>query len=124
MDLIGSGVALVDAGSDVLLVLEASLHRLEVVCILVRRLVDSLEGDLCVIVQQIAAQDLCVGNLFLDLDHVPVRIALEVPVLVVVCEGQIEIGGVELLVDLLVQDVCNLFIQCHDRTPLACFSIA
>ena len=69
--------------------------------------------DLHVVVEQVATQNLCVADLLLDLDHVPVGKALEAAVLVVVRKGEVEIGRVEFLVDLLVHELGDVLVKCH-----------
>ena len=85
------GVAAVDALSDVPLVLLAGKQRREVIGEDLVGLGDGEHLDLHVVVKQVATQDLCVADLLLDLDHVPVGKALEAAVLVVVRKGEVEV---------------------------------
>ena len=115
MHVVGDLVALVDRGRDVALVLEACLERLEVVLEGLIGLGDGCHLDLVVVVQKVTAENLGVRDLLLYLDHVPVSEALEAALLVVVCKREIEIGGVELLVDLRVKGVADLLVECHGK---------
>ena len=52
-------------------------------------------------------------DLLLDLDLVPVREALEATVLVIVGKREVQVSGVELLVDLLLKHLCDILVHSH-----------
>ena len=52
-------------------------------------------------------------HLFLRLDFVPVGKALEAAILVIIGEGQVQVSGVKLLVDLLVEDRRDALVHGH-----------
>ena len=110
-------VAVVDEARDVLLVLEAGLERREIGVEGLVRLGDGLHRGTEVVVEQIAADGQRVVHLLLRLDLVPVGEPLEAAVLVVVGKGEVEVAGIELLVDLLVQDGGDLARECHGKLP-------
>ena len=66
---------------------------------------------------QVVAEDKGMVELLLGLDVVPVGEALQALLLVVVGEGQVQVGGVQLLVDLVVKQFVHTLI--HDGASLA-----
>ena len=78
-------------------------------------LCDSLKGDTLAIVLQILIEQHGVIPLLLRLYPVPVLKAVQSDGGVVVGKVQIQIGGVELLVDLLVEQL--RYVSVHDTSP-------
>ena len=75
------------------------------------RLGDGAQGHFGAVVMEILIEQHGVVPLLLSLNLVPVGEPVQAPGLEIVGEVQIQIGGVELLVDLLVQQGRNLFTQ-------------
>ena len=107
-----------DRGGDKLLVLEGLHQRGHQAGAVGLRLGDGLEGDGLVVFGQIVQEFHCVVPLLHRLDAEVVGKAVQVPLTVEVGHIQIEIGGVELLVDLLVYQFCDFMAHHIDRSFL------
>ena len=79
------------------------------------RLCDSRKGDALAVILQILIEQHGVIPLLLRLYPVPVLKAVQSDGGVVVGKVQIQIGGVELLVDLLVEQL--RYVSVHDTSP-------
>ena len=88
--------------------LETRFERLEVILEGLVRLIDCLELDLAVVVEQVLAEDKGMVTLFGSLDEIPVLVAIETLVRVVIRKGEVEICRIQLLVNLVVEKFVHL----------------
>jgi len=109
------GVDGIDAGGDQLLVLQCLFQRGHVVASFPLRLCDSLKGNALAVILQILIKQHGVIPFLLRLYPVPVLKAVQSDSSVVVGKIQIQIGGVELLIDLLVEQL--RYVSVHDTSP-------
>ena len=91
--------------------LETGLERLEVAGEGLVRLGDGTQGDMLAVFVQVVAEDEGMVALLGGLDHVPVGVAVEALLLVVVRKGHVQVGAVQLGVDLLVEELVNLLVH-------------
>ena len=117
LHLIGGSIDVVDETGHILLMLQAGLQGGHIAGEHLVGLVDGLQGHGLVVVVQVLIEQQGVVPLLLGLDLVPVGEAVQAPGLIVVGEVQIQIGGVELLVNLLVQQLLDFGIQHIDVPP-------
>jgi len=100
--------------------LQRFLQRCHVVASFPLRLCDGLKGDALAVVLQILIEQHGVIPFLLRLYPVPVLKAVQSDGGVVVGKVQIQIGGVELLVDLLVEQL--RYVSVHRAPPSVLFS--
>ena len=108
---VGGVIDGMDAGGDILLVLQAGFQHIHVFLVFLVGHGDGVQLDWAVVVLHILVDEHGVVTLLLGLDHVPIGEAGKAALVEVVVHVQIKIGAVELLVDLLVEQVGNFFIQ-------------
>ena len=81
------------------------------------RLGDGFQSDLQAVILHILHKEQSVVALFLGLDHVVVGVTVQIVLIIIVCDIQIKICAVEFFIDLLVKELCYLFI--HHFIPLS-----
>ena len=89
-------------------IFETRFERREVILEGLVRLIDCLELDLAVVVEQVLAEDKGMVTLFGSLDEIPVLLAIETLVRVVIRKGEVEICRIQLLVNLVVEKFVHL----------------
>ena len=97
--------------------LQTGLQHIHVAVQRLVRLGNGLQGHLGVVVLEVLVKQHGVVPLLLGLNLVPVGEAVQAPGLKVVGKIQVQIGGVKLLVDLLVQQGGDLFTQHNNMLP-------
>ena len=110
---VGGIVDGVDAFGDILFVFQSGLQQVHVGLEDFVGLGDGVEGHFAVVVLHVLVEKHGVVALFLCLDHVPVGEAVEAALLEIVVHVEVQISGVELFIDLLVEQVGNFFVK-HD----------
>ena len=96
---------------DIFLVLESGLQRIHEGGQLRLRTVNRLERNLLIVIVQILAEEHGMIPLLLRLHLIPVGKSLQTLFLVKVRKSQIEIGRIELFVDLLIEQLCYVLVQ-------------
>ena len=100
-----------DQAGDILLMLQALFENLAVAGELHRRLCDGIQHRALAVELQVFHEQEGMIALLLGLDLIPVAEAVELAIVVIVREIEVEVGGVEFLGDLLIEQLYNFLIE-------------